>query len=169
MIWVTRMDSLLTNITSLTDLLTGVGTMITALAGVFAAISVIVKPIRKKVGDWIVNNISRAHIIDQRLENFDNALGHIQTSIDGMKTEIQNIRTENQIQNESIELIKHANIDEMKHTLTEMYYQAKKDNGISRYNRTNFVTMFETYSKLGGNSYVHELYDQILEMPILDD
>lgn len=163
------MENLVSNLSTLTTLFTSIGTMLTALVGVFTAISVVVKPIRKRIGSWIINSLSRANVIDTKLANFDTKLEEIHSSIDSIKTDVEHLRSENQTQNESIELIKHANIDEMKHTLTEMYYNAKRDNGISRYNRTNFVTMFETYSRLGGNSYVHELYDQILEMPDLDD
>ena len=34
-----------------------------------------------------------------------------------------------------------------------------------RYDRENFEKMYKVYSDLGGNSYIHEVHDQILKMP----
>lgn len=167
------MESLIGDINSLTQLLTCLGTLITAAVGVLTTISVAVKPIRQKIVTWLINlfsgNNQRSTAIDTKLGMFESKLESIQESIDDLKSDVADVKCENQTQNANMELLKHASIDEMKHTLTELYYQAKKDNGISRYNRTNFATMFETYKNLGGNSYVHELYDQIVEMPIIDE
>lgn len=123
------------------------------LSAVVIILTIIVstKPLRNK----IVALLKQMFAEDSTAEKLD--------KLTKLATETQELQRSNTI---SLELLKHASIDSLKHTLTEIYYDALDKGSISRYNLTSFVAMYETYKALGGNSYVHELYEQILKMQV---
>ena len=62
-------------------------------------------------------------------------------------------------------LLKKAITAVTRNDLTDIYDRAVDRGFIGDYDRENFIKMYNVYTDLGGNSYVHEIYNQILEMP----
>lgn len=65
----------------------------------------------------------------------------------------------------SLTLLKEAITAVTRNDLTEIYDRAIDRGFIGDYERENFLKMYKAYSDLGGNSYIHEIYQQILKMP----
>lgn len=125
-------------INQLTSLLTGLGVLVAALVSV-------IKPLR----NWLIGKLSSKAEIKEATESL-RALN-------------------NKFDDECAkqELIKNATLSLTRNSLTRIYYKAIERGGISAYDRENFLKMYDSYSALGGNSYVHELYEQVLRMPSL--
>jgi len=66
---------------------------------------------------------------------------------------------------ESLTLLKEAITTVLRNDITEIYDKAVERGFIGDYDRENFLKMYKVYTDLGGNSYVHEIYKQILTMP----
>ena len=49
--------------------------------------------------------------------------------------------------------------------LTRIYDLAMKNEGISDFQKQNFLALYDVYCNLGGNSYVHQIHDEILTLP----
>lgn len=62
-------------------------------------------------------------------------------------------------------LMKAGEIATLRNQLTEIYYKVEAMGYVPEIDRINFTSMYEVYTALGGNNYVHELYNKILEMP----
>ena len=53
----------------------------------------------------------------------------------------------------------------MRKDLTDIYNESIAKGYVEEYDRKDFIEMYQVYSALGGNCYVHELHEKILEMP----
>lgn len=65
----------------------------------------------------------------------------------------------------SLTLLKDALTTVLRNDITEIYDKAIERGFIGDYDRENFLKMYKVYTDLGGNSYIHEIYKQILTMP----
>lgn len=125
-------------INELTSLLTGLGVLVAALVSV-------VKPLRT----WLISKLSS------------------KTEIREATAALKDLAKKFDVECEKQELIKNATLSLTRNSLTRIYYKAIERGGISAYDRENFLKMYDSYSALGGNSYVHEIYEQVLKMPSL--
>lgn len=57
---------------------------------------------------------------------------------------------------------KNIAIVELRHSITEVYYQYCDKKSFSHNMKEDVCSLYEAYSKLGGNSYVHEIYEEMM-------
>lgn len=50
--------------------------------------------------------------------------------------------------------------------LYKMYVRAEERGFVTFEEQENFIQLYESYTDLGGNSYVHELHDKFLNKPV---
>ena len=114
-----------------------------ALTGLFAVIVAIVKPLNK----WLLEKISH----QSRYEKMEKYVAKMSGQLDEL--------------GENQSLMKSASIATLRKDLTDIYNDAVGKGYIEEYDRKDFIEMYQVYNALGGNCYVHELYEKILEMP----
>ena len=98
------------------------------------------------------------------IDNFTNKteIGQINEFITGLKDDLYSkFETDRNEQR----IMKEATIASTRNDLTAIYNHAIEKGYIGDYDRENFEKMYKVYSDLGGNSYIHEVHDQILKMP----
>jgi hypothetical protein len=141
----------LASVTEFIQLLSGFFIAITALV---AAIIGIIKPIRR----WFMNIVYKT----DRIAKLEESVTKINTFIDEVKDDLHD-----KIERDKLEqhLMKEAITAVTRNDLTAIYNRAIEKGYISDYDRENFEKMYKVYSDLGGNSYIHEVHDQILKMP----
>lgn len=44
-----------------------------------------------------------------------------------------------------------------------------KENSISLYEKENLARLYESYSSIGGNSFVHNCVDELNKLPVKED
>ena len=148
------------SLSDVTTLLNTIIAFITAVAACFATLSVF----SARVRNWFKSRFGSNYgsIMEQKVTSLKDELVNINHAV-------ADILTANNKQNENIALIKEATLCELRDTLTHMYYAAEKVGEMSHYNKENFEKMYQAYTTLGGNSYVHEIRDKVIEMPTIQD
>lgn len=54
----------------------------------------------------------------------------------------------------------------LRSAITKIYYNYTSKGEIPAYERENATYLYEQYKKMGGNSYIDELYPEIIKLPI---
>ena len=54
----------------------------------------------------------------------------------------------------------------LRSSITKIYYQYIPQGSIPRFERENAIYLHEQYKNMNGNSYVDEIYPEILQLPI---
>ena len=54
----------------------------------------------------------------------------------------------------------------LRSAITKIYYKYMELGYIPQFERENVIYMHEQYKRMGGNSYVDEIYPEILKLPI---
>ena len=141
----------LASVTAFIQLLSGFFIAITALV---AAIIGIIKPIRR----WFMNIVYKT----DRIAKLEESVTKINTFIDEVKDDLHDKFERDKIEQH---LMKEAITAVTRNDLTAIYNRAIEKGYISDYDRENFEKMYMAYTDLGGNSYIHEIHDQVLKMP----
>lgn len=81
-------------------------------------------------------------------ETMNERFTQLDEKIDGMKAQTE--------QHKNIAIV------ELRHSITEVYYQYCDKKSFSHNMKEDVCSLYEAYSKLGGNSYVHEIYEEMM-------
>lgn len=145
-------------LSSLTENLQLYSGFIIALSSLVATLVGVVRPFRK----WFFEKCTNKNEINRRITQIENNIGHINQFITELKDDLYSkFETDRNEQR----LMKEATIASTRNDLTAIYNNAIEKGFIGDYDRENFEKMYKVYSDLGGNSYIHEVHDQILKMP----
>lgn len=131
---------------------------IIALGSFVATLVGFISPLRK----WFVDNFTNKNEVGKRITKIEADITHINEFITSLKDDLYTkFETD---RNEQL-IMKEATIASTRNDLTAIYNHAIEKGFIGDYDRENFEKMYKVYSDLGGNSYIHEVHDQILKMP----
>lgn len=87
-------------------------------------------------------------------------IGFIVTGVLGYTTaKIKSYKEKDKHQEEALKCL-------LRSSITKIYYKYKDLGYIPQYERENVIYMHEQYKNMNGNSYVDELYPEILALPI---
>ena len=131
---------------------------IIALGSFVATLVGVVSPLRK----WFVDKFTNKNEMNQRMTKLETEIGQINEFITNLKDDLYSkFETDRNEQR----IMKEATIASTRNDLTAIYNHAVEKGYIGDYDRENFEKMYKVYSELGGNSYIHEVHEQILKMP----
>ena len=54
----------------------------------------------------------------------------------------------------------------LRDSITKIYYRNKDDGTLEEYERKDLENLYDCYSRMGGNNYVHSLYEEMTHWPI---
>lgn len=76
------------------------------------------------------------------------------------------LQEENDIQNKTLidELNKQKDSTTvlLRHEITNLYYKKINVKELTQFEKQDLISLFELYTSLGGNSYVHQLYNEMM-------
>jgi len=72
---------------------------------------------------------------------------------------IRSYKEKDQVQEEALKCL-------LRSSITKIYYKYKEIGSIPQYERENVTYLHEQYKRMNGNSYVDELYPEIMQLPI---
>lgn len=55
----------------------------------------------------------------------------------------------------------------LRNTITHLYYKYSKDKALPAYERENLYSLYQQYSELGGNSYIHWVFEEMKEWEVI--
>ena len=75
----------------------------------------------------------------------------------------------NEIDNlkKAFETNKETDLAILRNTITHLYYKYLKDKAMPAYERENLVSLYNQYTSLDGNSYIHQLYEEMLKWEVI--
>lgn len=83
----------------------------------------------------------------------------IEASIDGMKQEMADMRKDIQTYRDETREI---NKSELRHSITQIYFENKDSKTLDLRTKDDLCSLYEAYSSIGGNSFAHELYEEMM-------
>ena len=87
-------------------------------------------------------------------------VGFITTGALGYFTaKIKSYREKDMVQEEALKCL-------LRSSITKIYYKYIKVGSIPQFEKENVTYLHEQYKKMNGNSYVDELYPEIMKLPI---
>lgn len=75
----------------------------------------------------------------------------------------------NEIDNlkKSFETSRETDLAILRNTITHLYYKYLKDKAMPAYERENLVSLYNQYTNLDGNSYIHQVYEEMLKWEVI--
>lgn len=125
-----------------------------SVSTIIALIVLIVKPIRTKFVAWI----SKTSDKDGINAKIDNLTVLVQKQIE------QNEEINSELKKQSLAL--QANL---RNSILVIYNSRMKAGYITLYEKENLAKLYENYTSLNGNSFVHNCYDELNELPVKND
>ena len=81
----------------------------------------------------------------------------------GVIQKVNQIRRNN---DEKLERIAEGNKCQLRSEMTRTYYHHKETGKLRQYEYENFVTLYEAYKALGGNSFIDKIYEEVKKWEI---
>lgn len=133
------------------EIVKNIGAIVGLVLSCITLITLCCKPIRRRLMEWI-RQTSKTDETTQLMQEFKSLLqSHI--SLDEKKQA-------------KIDLISEAILDLLRDDITRIYFQYIGKGELPAYEKQNLVTLFERYKKMGGNAYIHNVYDELMELPL---
>lgn len=123
-----------------------------SISAIIALIVLIVKPIRAKFVDWITKTSNR----DELNAKIDNLTELVEKQVE--QNEQQKLELEKQSE---------ALMCSLRTSILSTYYQYHTSDAIPILEKECFAKSCETYFAMGGNSFVHGCYDEIMKLPTI--
>lgn len=125
-----------------------------SITGIITLIVLVVKPIRNKFVNWIAKTSDK----DGINEKIDNLTQLVEKQVK------QNDAMSEELKKQSLAL--QANL---RNSILVIYNSRMKAGYITLYEKENLAKLYENYTSLNGNSFVHNCYDELNELPVKND
>lgn len=132
--------------------------MLSTIAGVCGAISTIItlivlifKPVRERFVGWI-----------SKTSDKDN----IHQKIDELTELVKKLSETNESQNQQMEKTNKALLSTIRKEIVDIYNSCMKNEHITLYIKDTLNSLYAEYVRLGGNSFVHNLVDELNDLPV---
>lgn len=102
----------------------------------------------------IRKKIIESFLQDQKVDNIEKELKEVKEILKSQQLEKEELRTE-------LELSREADICLVRDRITHIYFKNLKTKTIKAYELENLTKLYSLYNKLGGNSYVQQIYTTI--------
>lgn len=60
-----------------------------------------------------------------------------------------------------------VNKSELRHSITQIYYDNCSTKTIDLNTKKDLCSLYEAYTSIGGNSFVHELYEEMMDWDVV--
>jgi hypothetical protein len=61
---------------------------------------------------------------------------------------------------------RNINKSELRHSITQIYYARKDEKALDLRTKDDLCSLYEAYSSIGGNSFAHELYEEMMNWDV---
>ena len=100
---------------------------------------------------------------DAAIEAFTNFGKEIKEAVEGLSQKIDNMDTRiEDYRHETREINKSA----LRQSITEIYYKHCDEKMLDMNTKNDLCSLYEAYTSIGGNSFVHELYEEMMAWQI---
>ena len=132
-------------------IITNIGAVIGVVLSCITLITLLCKPLRNKIAGWIRKT---SHMEETR------------AAVDEVRAMMQQLMAAEESKQAMLRLFKESQLSLLRDSITDLYFKYLPKKEVPTYERKDMVNLFESYRKLGGNSYVQTIYEEFMEWPV---
>ena len=132
-------------------IITNIGAVIGVVLSCITLITLLCKPLRNKIAGWIRKT---SHMEETR------------AAVDEVRAMMQQLMAAGESKQAMLRLFKESQLSLLSDSITDLYFKYLPKKEVPTYERKDMVKLFESYRKLGGNSYVQTIYEEFMEWPV---
>ena len=140
------------------EIIKNIGAIVGMALSCLTLITLLCKPLRKKISGWI-RQVSQA-------EEYQDAIERNQMAIDEIRAGMQQIMATEESKQALLAKFQKSQLSILRDDITRLYFKYLEDKQVPFYARKDMVQLYETYTDMGGNSYVKTIYDEFMEWPV---
>ena len=104
---------------------------------------------------------------DNAIASFENFGEEIKASVEEMKEEMtQKFQEMDEKITEYRQETRAINKSELRHSITQIYFENKDTKSLDMRTKDDLCSLYNAYSGIGGNSFAHELYEEMMTWDI---
>ncbi len=132
-------------------IITNIGAVIGVVLSCITLITLLCKPLRNKIAGWIRKT---SHMEETR------------AAVDEVRAMMQQLMAAEESKQAMLRLFKESQLSLLRDSITDLYFKYLPKKEVPTYERKDMVKLFESYRKLGGNSYVQTIYEEFMDWPV---
>lgn len=140
------------------EIVKNIGAIVGMVLSCLTLITLLCKPLRKKISGWI-RQVSQA-------EEYWDAIERNQMAIDEIRAGMQQIMATEESKQALLAKFQKSQLSILRDDITRLYFKYLEEKQVPFYARKDMVQLYETYTDMGGNSYVKTIYDEFMEWPV---
>ena len=140
------------------EIVKNIGAIVGMALSCLTLIALLCKPLRKKISGWI-RQVSQA-------EEYWDAIERNQMAIDEIRAGMQQIMATEESKQALLAKFQKSQLSILRDDITRLYFKYLEEKQVPFYARKDMVQLYETYTDMGGNSYVKTIYDEFMEWPV---
>lgn len=125
-----------------------------SITTILALITIVIKPIRKKFIGWISKTSDK--------DNLNKKIDKLTVLVEKQVEQNKSMETELQKQSLALQAT-------LRNSILVIYNSRMKENSISLYEKENLARLYESYSSIGGNSFIHNCVNELNQLPVKED
>lgn len=100
-------------------------------------------------------------------EEMNDVINYMKNNSEEQRIELQNINIILNNINSQLDYNQEATICVLRHSITKIYEEYKTQKAFPINIKEDICKMYESYTKLGGNSYVHVIYEEMMNWDVI--
>ena len=140
------------------EIIKNIGAIVGMALSCLTLITLLCKPLRNKISGWI-RQVSQA-------EEYWDAIERNQMAIDEIRAGMQQMMATEESKQVLFSKFQESQLSILRDDITRLYFKYLEDKQVPFYARKDMVQLYETYTDMGGNSYVKTIYDEFMEWPV---
>lgn len=125
-----------------------------SISTIIALIVLVIKPIRTKFVAWISKTSDK--------DGINAKIDHLTKLVQKQVEQNEEINSELKKQSLALQCT-------IRNSILVIYNSRMKAGYITLYEKENLAKLYSNYTSLGGNSFVHNCYDELNELPVKND
>lgn len=122
-----------------------------SITTILALITIVIKPIRNGFVGWISKTSDK--------DNLNKKIDKLTVLVEQQVEQNKGMETELRKQSLALQAT-------LRNSILVIYNSRMKENSISLYEKENLARLYESYSSIGGNSFIHNCVDELNQLPV---
>ena len=87
-------------------------------------------------------------------------------ALDEVRAMLQQMVATQEVNQELMTHFQESQLSLLRDSITRLYFKYLPEKQVPAYGRKDMVNLFESYKRLGGNSYVKTVYEEFMDWPV---
>ena len=133
------------------EIIKDIATVIGLILSAITLITLCCKPLRRKIGNVI-----------RKASNMEET----SAALEEVRAMMQQMVATQEVNQELMTHFQESQLSLLRDSITRLYFKYLPDKQVPAYGRKDMVNLFESYKRLGGNSYVKTIYEEFMDWPV---